>query len=294
MSKVSVCTLHSLMNDFIEFKSYDPSCGEGRLRTLKQLQTSFKNCISDELTPEDFGSRQMMQFETYLKAKHSGGTVRKRLMDLKGFFNYLNFEEGYTTNSAVKRYRVPKHETDFVILDDKKIAILTAFKEPEKLTKVKDITMILLLTGMAIGDYNELRPIHIKDGSIKKRRKKTKTLFTVPLHSTVIDILEKYGIENIPKMTNQTYNRQVQKLFMLIDGFDVETELQVDDKFISKPFFKWYSSHNNRHSFIDRGLRKQIPINVLMTWVGHKTIQQLVDYSKRINGEDTTHYINLF
>ncbi|WP_282125617.1 tyrosine-type recombinase/integrase [Marinifilum flexuosum] len=290
-------SLHDLMDTFIEFKEFDPNCGEGRLKTLYQLQNTFKKCIPSYMLYDEFTTKEIMKYEKYLRKTINAGTLRKRLSDLKEFFNHLVTEEGFKTNPHIKKYKLRKFEPDFVVLNEAQMAAFEEFKpHNDSQQRVRDIFTILLHTGMSIGDYEELKPLHIQNDRIIKRRKKTKTLFDVPLHSKVTEIINRYnGVENLPKIVGQAFNRQLRNQLKLIKEFQHDEELLVDEnKYETKPFYQWVSSHCGRHTFIDRLLRLQTPYQVLMQFVGHKTVDQLIEYAKKkgINGEDKL-FINM-
>lgn len=238
-----------------------------------------------------------MKYEKHLRKSLNAGTLRKRLMNLKVFFNHLVIEEGYKTNKFVKNSKTKRFEPDFVVLNESQIKAFENFEvQNGSQQRVRDIFIVLLYTGLAIGDYNELKSLHVQNNRIVKRRKKTKTLFEVPVHPKVSEIINRYGdVETLPKIVGQAFNKQLQNQLKLITEFQHSEELLVDeDKYETKPFYKWVSSHCGRHTFIDRLLRLQTPYQVLMQFVGHKTVDQLISYSKKkgINGEDK-HFISM-
>jgi integrase len=105
------------------------------------------------------------------------------------------------------------------------------------------------------------------------------------MHPRVKEILSRK-----PIIADQAFNRQLKNLLRTLPSFKTPVTLQVDtDKYVTEPFYRCVSSHTGRHTFIDRLLRKNVPINIIMGYVGHSNPEQLLAYAKKagINeGED--------
>jgi integrase len=140
---------------------------------------------------------------------------------------------------------------------------------------------------MAWIDYKQLDlNLHIRNGNITKERSKTKKRFCVPIHKRVYEILKK----GKPIIADQAFNRQLKNLVCTIRSFRFPVTLQKDNsEYITEPFYRCVSSHTGRHTFIDRLLRRNVTINIIMGYVGHSNPKQLLSYAKKagINeGED--------
>lgn len=116
-----------------------------------------------------------MKYEKHLRKSLNAGTLRKRLMNLKVFFNHLVIEEGYKTNKFVKNSKTKRFEPDFVVLNESQIKAFENFEvQNGSQQRVRDIFIVLLYTGLAIGDYNELKSLHVQNNRIVKEEKRLK------------------------------------------------------------------------------------------------------------------------
>jgi integrase len=145
--------------------------------------------------------------------------------------------------------------------------------------RIKDIFTILLFTGMAWIDYKQLDlNLHLRNGNITKERSKTKTGFCVPIHKRVDEILQ----SGKPIIADQAFNRQLKNLLSTLGSYRNPVSLQKKNNlYVTEPFYRCVSSHTGRHTFIDRLLRRNVPINIIMGYVGHSNPGQLLSYAKK-------------
>jgi integrase len=119
---------------------------------------------------------------------------------------------------------------------------------------------------------------------LKKENKKTGFYSEVPLNQTAINILEKYNY-NIPKFTNQYFNRQLQTILKENELFP---ELVVkkrralkENKDFSIMKRELITSHTCRRSFITNCINANVPIPSIMLGSGHHSIRTINLYIKK-------------
>lgn len=134
---------------------------------------------------------------------------------------------------------------------------------------VKDLFLFQCYTGLAYVDtqiYDFRLYITKKDGKyiLQAPRVKTKITYYVVLLEPALRILQKYNYQ-LPKMTNQVYNRF---LAVLKDAAGIT---------------KHVTTHVARHTFACIALNNDVPLPVIQAVLGHKTSRSTLIYAKIVN-----------
>ena len=97
-----------------------------------------------------------------------------------------------------------------------------------------------------------------------------------------------------PIIADQAFNRQLKNLLGNLDSFRHSVTLQKNNNiYVTEPFYRCVSSHTGRHTFIDRLLRRNVPINIIMGYVGHSNPGQLLSYAKKAGINDGEDYVSI-
>lgn len=138
--------------------------------------------------------------------------------------------------------------------------------------RARDMFIFACYTGLAFVDIINLQPDDIKviDGIewIRKERKKTGVMFSVPLLPEAKSILKKYAEkgEFIPKLDCSDVNKYVK---------DIAAICQIE---------KRLTFHVARHTFATTvTLSKKIPIEVVARMMGHKNTRMTQHYAKVVD-----------
>jgi integrase len=158
--------------------------------------------------------------------KYRNFSARKRLEELRAFFNFCSDSEWITKNPA-RKIRMPvANDPPVVPLSEATIeaALAACDSYPNKLNAVRLRALVLLLrhTGISIRDAVTLSRERIEDGKLYVRRAKTGTKVYCPLHPDVIDALAKipetgpfyfWSGNGLPKSVVADYQRAIARLF---------------------------------------------------------------------------------
>lgn len=135
----------------------------------------------------------------------------------------------------------------------------------------KDVAIFLLYTGLSYTDYLTLNQSHIlkieQGAYIKKKRNKTDIYQIIPILPQAKIILDKYGIDNMPRPDMSDLNKELKYLQELcnipesIIGFSLSTSV-----------FRETFASMMENEFM-------LPTRVIMTMMGHSTTKQLNTYS---------------
>lgn len=166
-----------------------------------------------------------------------------------------------------------KHEIDAI----HKLKTLTPSQ-----TKIRDIFIFQILTGLRFSDLERVNKSWLKGDTLKFKAFKTVDVCQVPLHKTARAILEKYNwkFQNII-ITNQHYNRVIKDI---CEKAEINEENEKLSKVLNKktvevlPKYKLISSHSARSTFITHCIIAGITPFVIMKYVGHKKITTLQTY----------------
>ena len=263
--------LISLLQDFIDVKKY------GRTNKAHNLKSHLIRFNGDKkIRPMEVDLRFLNEFEDFLYETNGANSTKKYFNVLKGFYKYLIRYKSYPVNAAIRDKKISGEEPFFVVLTDEQIGDLRNYvPQSSSQDRIKDIFLILILTGMSWTDYENCS-IDFDQNIIQGDRKKTKTPFKVALHQDVVSILNKRQNQK-PIVSAPVFNRLLKRLLANIPSFCFKKTKRGKEIL----FCNLVSSHTGRHTFIDRGLRNDIPIQALMTFVGHKSPKQLLDYAKK-------------
>jgi integrase len=297
-------TINDYFDDFYNFKKEElnnrPSYKD--YLTLSNSIKDYQKYHKTQLTFDIMNDKEfMVKYRNFLSEKRGkeyisrGGlndnTINKRMTCLKTFFKWCEEKELFTFKSIVHNFPSPKYHNNIVVVTKEEILNLLELKfENKTWEKIRDVFVCNCFLGLRISDLKTLGKkdfVLDKDGDyiLIKENKKTNIRVEIPVVGTCLKILTQYDFE-LPKFSDQYFNSQLKLLLEDKDLFGEpvtkkrRVNRDVQDK--SVPRRKLISSHTCRRTFITLGISENVPINSLMLSSGHKQIQTLQKYMKKV------------
>lgn len=260
------------------------------------LLEDFQSFLGQEIRYNDINHPWMEKLRLFAMAERPKGdwltrgkqkpnSYKKRLSILGEFLNW-SLQHNHIDNQ--RAYDVVKQHNNSIKRNDTHIEILTLdeLKQLEqvpldaKLEVIRDLFVLQCNLGLRFSDLIRLEKQFIIDGVYTKANKKTNALVQIPLSQTALRILSKY--ENLPKFTNQHFNRELKQVFKASDLFNDITNVK-DENGQYKQRWEVIKSHRARATFITLLLRNKVDIPSVMQMSGHAKIQTVNNYLSLIN-----------
>ncbi|MFR9542633.1 MAG: site-specific integrase [Rikenellaceae bacterium] len=220
----------------------------------------------------------MRDFDFYLKTvrKCQHNSAIKHLKNLKKIVRQA-VNSNLLERNPFLGYTIIQEDVDREFLDEDELArIIEKDFVCERVRQVRDVFVFCCFTGMAYADVNELAQEHIfTDGQgalwIKKRRKKTKVLFNVPILPPAKAIIDRYSNAPecvakgvlLPVISNQKMNVYLKEI---ADVCGIE---------------KLLTTHVARHTCATTVmLAHNVRIENVAKILGHKNIKMTQHYAK--------------
>lgn len=260
-----------------------------RFETYRKKQILIKN-INDNFKNE---------FVNYQKKEmYSQNTIQRELVFIKTFCKHARFL-GLETHSQLDSLRIDRQKVEKIYLtfeDLNKIENIDKDKLSDSLENAKDWLVISCYTGQRISDFMRFNSeqIRVENGKhlIEFTQKKTGKNMTVPLHSKVIEILNKRNGKFPYRISDQKYNDFIKVVCKLAEINEltkgsklIETEPE-SGMFRKKTgtYKKWelVTSHIGRRSFATN-FYGTIPTTYLINVTGHSTEAMFLNYIGKSN-----------
>ncbi len=239
---------------------------------------------------DTINARVLNKFQDYLykTASLNTQTTAKHIKTFKMFLNWC-FENKFTTAIDYKSFS-PKHQPD-------QLKIILTKEDIEKIKKtdvtgkaylnnVRELLILSTLTGFRYSDYAEIKPEHIRVAenglkSIMKVTTKTDAIVDVPLIPESEEIVNKILKGEVYAISNQKMNKYLKELCQLA-GIDDKIEV-IEYKgtlkvFKSMPKYSLISSHTGRRSYATHLILKNVPMDIIMQYTGHKDLRSFAKY----------------
>jgi len=263
----------------LEGKDFAPATVQRYETTLNHLKEFIKKKYKISDIPLNQLKYSFIEdFEFYLKTERmcANNTAVKYNKNFKKIINMAVRYE-WLSKDPFANYKSKLNEViiEFLTTEELKIIEEKEFDIP-RVDIVRDIFVFSCYTGLAFTDLNSLTIDEIKtenDGTlwIRKPRKKTSTVCSIPLLEKPLKIIEKYkdhpltsiNRRVLPKISNQKMNSYLKEI--------------ADVCGIKKPL----RSHIGRHTFATTiTLSNGVPIEVVSKMLGHSTITMTQKYAK--------------
>ena len=267
---------------------------EGVKNHLMEYEKQKKVCIQFNDIDKNF----MVNFRGFLidDKNLTNNTVEKIFSVLKGYLNWCS-QEGYNSNNKYKTFKLPKEETEIIVLTDKELMSLYYhnFDKPHH-QKVRDVFCFACFTGQRWGDVSTLEWKDIENRTWNLRDNKTKSFRKIPLSVFAYDILQKYKTQErpLPIMSHQKTNDYIKEICKKVGIDKLETITRYKGSTpVEKTLPKWnfISTHTGRRTFITLSLAKGLRQHTVMKLSGHTTYRAFQRYVK-VSDEMKTEELN--
>ncbi len=281
-----------------------------KYNTVKELFTRYENGIIQPILIKDIDLKFKTDFEAYcIKNKYAPNTIARALRSVKTICmhaKYNGIETSYQLENIKPKYT--KVESVYLTTDEiEKIKNIDKSKLIESYENARDWLIISCFTGQRVSDFMRFtnQQIRVENGKhlIEFTQKKTNKLMTVPLHSEVLEILEKRGGKFPKQISDQKYNDYIKKVCKIaklnekVKG-SKKTETEAGSKIYRKEigiFEKWelVTSHIGRRSFATN-FYGEIPTTLLINVTGHSTEKMFLNYIGKSNKDLAMELIKYF
>lgn len=193
-------------------------------------------------------------------------------------------DQGLHKNQQYKRFKRSTYSTDNIALSPEEIDRLAWAVLPERLISIRDHFLLACYTGARLSDWGRLTSSAISSGIWKYKANKTKETCRVKISDKAKAILNKYnGV--LPECTksSQTANPLIREACREagINGM-YTTQIVKGGKLISTTSERWklVTSHTGRRTFATRLILLGVPVHLVMTQTGHKSLSSFEAYIK--------------
>jgi integrase len=217
-----------------------------------------------------------------LQKSQQPSTINKTFSFFRQILNHLNSEG--IIDDRYKSLKYPKgFQSKKVILTEEEIRKFIDFKPTsKKLQKVKDLSLIQLMTGLRYSDLINIRKTNISGNCLEIMNKKTKKYTSIPIHKELNTLLKKYDYNLSPlSLSNVNYNKYLKELMELVKVDILVEKFYFENgnmKSVFKPKYELIGTHTFRRTFITQSILKGIPIHVIQSITGHATLKQISEY----------------
>lgn len=289
-------TLHEFIDSYLKKAEtkVNPKTGKkityNTVRKYHQFVNELKNYEAIYKIQLDFDNIDLEFYENFIdmlqKKGQAKNNIGKHIKTLKTILNDAT-DKGINTNLKYKspRFKSFSENSDAIYLNEAELQKLYKLdlSNYSKLEKVRDLFLIGCWTGLRFGDFSTIKPEYINEGFLHIEQHKTLGKVVIPLHSIVIEILEKYeGI--LPKpISNQKFNDYLKELGKLAEiNEPVYKSITKGGQRISTKYKKWelITSHSARRSFASNLYKSGFPAKSIMQITGHKTESSFMKYLK--------------
>ncbi len=259
------------------------------LELLKEFQKVSRKRIDFDSFDLDF----YHDFTAHLTKEHnfSHNTVGKHIKSLKTFLNSAT-ESGLNTNLAYKskRFKALTEKSESIYLNENEINELMELDLSNnlRLEKVRDLFIVGCWTGLRFSDFSRIEKKNIRDGFIEIETQKTAHKVVIPIHSTVLKIMKKYGKQYPnslpPAVSNQKMNQYLKEVAKKVNSFNSTISTTITKGGLkvttNNKKFDLITTHTARRSFATNLYLDNVPAFNIMQITGHKTEKAFLTYIK--------------
>ncbi|WP_276834320.1 phage integrase SAM-like domain-containing protein [Chryseobacterium cucumeris] len=285
-------SLLSLMSLYISQKQQSVRISTyRRYLVFMRLIEKFEGYTAKQIYLKDIDSQLITSFYYFGKKEmYTESTINRTVHFLK---TILNFAERNDFQTRVRNLEIPKTTLSRKIttLNENEILKIKQTQVPQELQIAKDWLLISCYTGQRISDFmrftnEQLIDIHGKKCIAFIQRKTSKEII-LPLHPTVIKVIERNNYAFPQSMDVNLYNKDIKKIAQLA-GINTLVKVRKRIGYRSNEILieKWetVSSHIGRRSFASNFYGK-IPTPLLIQATGHSSERMFLNYINPINHE---------
>jgi integrase len=290
-------TLFSFIQDYIDKapvriapKTGKPVCYK-QIREYERTFYYLKGFAASKKVTLDFGDVDLDFYHDFVKYLQELGlaknTTGKKVQTLKIFLNAAN-DTGIQVNNAYRSHRFTaiSEESESIYLTEVELQTIYALDLSNRigLDRVRDLFIVGCWTGLRYSDWGKVRSENIDDdGFLELKQEKTGGVVVIPLHQTVLDIMDKYNGVLPPVLTNQKFNETL-KLIAEKAGLKETVHKAITRGGIKTskayPKYKLVTTHTARRSFATNLYKAGLPAYSIMQITGHRTEVSFLKYIK--------------
>jgi len=286
---------------FLDFYSKNNSPHVNRILTKGTLGTIKNNLslLKKYMVERKFESLSFNDIErvfyndlvSYLNEKNYSrnytGTV---IQKIKTVMSYA-YDEGKHNNSEFKKSYFSKMSEviNYPYLNEDELKLIEDLELMDKEADLaRDIFLIECNTGLRIGDMLNFikKPIYVFINGRKfmqVTQSKTSNIVVIPLKSTVVKIMSKYGGQLPNYLHQNSINTHLKSICKKakIDSLYQYSRTEGGKKVTyNEPKYKFISTHTGRRSFCTNAYNAKVPVQDIMVISGHKTERVFLNYIK--------------
>jgi integrase len=218
--------------------------------------------------------------------RFSFNTIGTHIKNIKVFHNDA-LEKGYTTKVLPKKFRVFAETADTIYLNETELESIYKLDltDNKRLEHQRDLFIIGCYTGLRFGDLTKLRRENIIKGGTRIRVKTEKTGETVeiPLHWTILEILDKYEGSLPNAISDQKMNDYLKEIAEKSGLLELVMKAQTrGGEKVETSHNKWelVTVHTARRSFATNAYLAGVPSISIMKITGHRSEKSFLKYIK--------------
>jgi site-specific recombinase XerD len=262
--------------------------------TTLGLLNKFQTKEANVFYLDDFNQQDVDRFSDFLiiEEEYSMNTHSKVMMDTMQFFKYaVKLKKIPPAKLVELEFDTRREDTDSIYLTESEILELMNISEFDSTIHehVRDVFVIGCFTGMRFSDYSVIDPTSIRNNRLEIVQKKTGNKVTIPIHSEVVKILEKYNylLPQVPP--NNEFNRIIkivgEKLPSLHTPFIKQITYGRELKELVALKYTYLQTHTARRSFCSNEYLKGTDPMIIMAISGHKSHKSFMRYIK-VSGDE--------
>ena len=270
-----------------------------KFNVVKHKLQRLENHIGRSIFINEINEEFKELFVNYCKGEnYSQNTMQRELNIIKMFCKFAKYK-GVDVHIELEGLKLNKEKTEKIYLSLKEIDQIenTNIDKPY-LINAKDWLIISCFTGQRISDFMRFNKemIRIEDGKtlLEFDQQKTGKTMTIPLHSKVMLILEKYNGDFPKRISDQKYNdylKEVCKIAKLHQKVKGKKQINISKDPLEKkvrrvegmyPKYELVTSHIGRRSFATNHYGK-IPTSYLIYVTGHSSEEMFLNYIGKSN-----------
>ncbi|WP_288446868.1 tyrosine-type recombinase/integrase [uncultured Chryseobacterium sp.] len=267
-----------------------------RYKVFFNLIQRFEGFIKKNLLINQVNADFVREFMIFGREElYSENTLHRTIYFVKTILNFAE-KKGIRTHIREIELKREKQKHDIITLSNTEIKKIKDTSLPNELKDARDWLLISCYTGQRYSDFINFSTDMILDikgkPCIRFVQQKTKKEITLPLHPTVIQIMEQNKKTFPKKIDLHKYNEKIREI-ALIAGIQttVKARKRIGHRVRNILIEKWQAitSHIGRRSFATNFYSK-IPTSLLIAATGHSTENMFLKY---INPVDDERIINL-
>jgi integrase len=263
-----------------------------KYKTIQMKLKNFQAYRNHTINVIDVNDSFKNEFIAYYKSEnYAHNTIQREFSFIKTVCKRAKFL-GLEVSHQLEGTTIKPEKVDSIYLDliDLKKIEESTQETPENET-AKDWLIISAYCGQRISDYMRFNTDMIRTEEnqmyIEFTQKKTGKIMSIPLHTKIINILNKRGFQFPDKLTDQDYNKALKKVCekAKINNI-VYGGKEIDKRKVYDNYKKWElcSSHIGRRSFASNNYGT-IPTSYLMYVTGHSTEAMFLKYIGKTNND---------